>query len=127
MHTNKPNHIRQRVILLTLFAVLWAMLLFYPAMASADCPHPSKNYKWSLLPAGLVVLYFLEDGQYTQCIYQMSAPVERATACAPKYDNDTFRLVTFDTTQPYYYTMNSEPIRQRKVAVMEDTSGAYGR
>lgn len=81
-----------------------------PLWAHADPPHPSKHYRWEAYPNGNVILYFLENGQHFKYIYKMVHEVEPATECTHSYGKDTFSLITFDTTHPYWYTLSMKPI-----------------
>ena len=90
------------VIILGMF--VWA------GTCQSEPPHPSKHYKWSTLPTGEVVLYYLENGQFMRFVYRLVHSIEPATPCAPKYGKTTFRLVTWDMTYPYYYTMDYSPV-----------------
>ena len=96
------------------FGFLWIALVILGFMfcpiAKAEPPHPSKHYKWSVMSNGQVILYFLVDGSFQRYAYDMIHEVEPAYPCAPKYDDKTFRLVTFDSTMPYFYTMHIEPV-----------------
>ena len=98
------NLIRFRLLI----AVIALTLL--TVTAYAEPPHPSKNYKWEVLNTGNVVLYYLENGQYMRYVYRLIHEAEPATPCAPKFGKKTFRLVTWDTSYPYYYTLDMVPV-----------------
>ena len=104
------------------FAILIFMVmfwLFFCPLAKADPPHPSKHYKWSTLPTGEVVLHYLENGQHLRFVYRLVNAIEPATPCAPKYGKKTFRLVTWDMTYPYFYTMSNEPVMRWNPKIKE--------
>ena len=98
------------VIAIVVFILTWLYCPYF--VSAAEPPHPSKHYKWSTLPTGEVVLYYLENGQFLRFVYRLVHSIEPATPCAPKYDKTTFRLVTWDMTYPYFYTMSNEPVMQ---------------
>ena len=83
-------------------------ILSYYNYAKAEPPHPRLHYKWESLPGQQVVLYFYE-GKETRYIYQLEHEAEPARPCAPQYNETTFRLVTWDVAQPYYYVIKNKP------------------
>lgn len=92
-------------------ATIGMLVLFFAfcPLVKAEPPHPRLAYKWDVMPSGRVILYFLENGQHMKYLYPLVHEAEPATPCMPKYDKTTFRLVTFDTTMPYYYTISMTP------------------
>jgi hypothetical protein len=89
--------------------LLLTALLFLPPTLQAEPPHPRLHYKWEVLPQGQVVLYFLENGAYSRYVYPLSKAAKPALECSPKYEKNTFRLVTFDSRMPYVYVMRLKP------------------
>jgi len=98
-------------ILITAIAFL-IFFIVWPVKVKADPPHPSKHYRWEAFSSGLVVLYFLEDGFYSRYVYQMVHAVEPATECVSVYGDRVFKLITRDTSYPYWYTLGADPVRQ---------------
>ena len=84
-------------------------LIFSSWLVEAQPPHPRTHYKWEAWPNGTVVLYYLNEGQYTRYVYQMTQKIMPATDCTHSYDQDTFRLITFDSSHPYFYTLRMAP------------------
>jgi len=100
-------------LILIIFALVilgFSSCALTPLLASAEPPHPSKHYRWKTYPNGNVILYFLENGQHIKYVYKMVHEVEPATGCTHSYDDKEFRLITFDTIHPHWYTMSVKPI-----------------
>lgn len=91
-----------------LFTFIVSVILL-PAYLWSKPPHPRLAYKWEVLPTSEVVLYYLVNGQHLRYAYKMVHEVEPAVGCTHKYGPKNFRLITFDTTMPYFYTMDYVP------------------
>jgi len=102
---------RLRIIyfLLIAFWIMFVAFVFWPSYeAKADPPHPSTHIRWEAWPNGTVVLYF-NDGMGSRYMYRMVHAVEPASNCVHVYGDKIMRLITFDTTYPYFYTVNMIP------------------
>ena len=109
-----------KIIIAAALLALWVGLcLTYASKVESAPPHPSKHYKWQSLSNGSVVLYFLENGYYSRYVYLQKQNVEPAVNCNHSYDQDQFRLITFDTTFPYWYTLYMEPIQRWDVSTKQ--------
>ena len=96
-------------------ALLAGLIIFLCVLvnpAQADPPHPKTHYKWEVWPNGNVILFFLRNGAYERYVYKMVHEVEPAVACSHKFDQakNEMKLITFDTSMPYWYTLSMEPI-----------------
>ena len=96
-------------VLLVWLVLAIGIMLLASNIAQASPPHPSKHYKWEVLPTSQVILYYLVNGQYSRYVYKMVHEVEPAVKCTHSYGPKSFRLITFDTTHPYWYTIYYEP------------------
>jgi hypothetical protein len=94
------------------FWIIVVLLLAWVATiipVKAEPPHPRLAYKWDSMPSGRVILYFIQDGQDVRYLYPLVHEAEPAVPCMPQYNKTTFRLVTWSTTMPYYYTISMTP------------------
>ena len=117
MHCNQGDDgVKRRLIVIRWVAIvvlaIWLLLGFwwFCPIAQADPPHPSKHYQWTANSNGTVTLYFLTNGYYSRYMYQMAHEVEPASNCNHIYGDKIFRLITFDTTHPYWHTVKMKPI-----------------
>lgn len=97
------------IITMMLICIILPMI-FIPDFAKAGPPDPSKHYRWEVFPNGMVVLYFMENGYKSRYVYQMVHAVEPASQCVPVYGDKVFKLITWDTTYPYWYTIGTAPL-----------------
>ena len=64
------------------------------------------------MPSGEVILYYMENGSKSRYVYAMKHEVVPARECVHRYDREKFSLISFDTTHPYWYSMQYEPVRK---------------
>lgn len=116
----------ERILELTAIAlIVFAIFMIFSVKADAQPPHPSKHYKWEALPGQMVILYYLEQGAYSRYVYPMKSNVRPATKCSHRYENDSFTLITFDSTMPYWYNVDYKPIMKWDPLAGEDGAGSF--
>lgn len=75
-------------------------------------PHPKDHYRWEALPTGEIVMYFMKDGYKSRYVYRMVAGAIPAVACQHRYEEETFKLITFSSSVPYWYEVYYKPTRR---------------